>query len=282
MIFEHEGHAIDYELRGDGPTVLLLHGLTVDRGVMIEAFEPLLAEAGVRRLYLDLPGHGASRGDPAHASADGLVAALAALARSVLRPSDRAGEVEAPLVIGYSYGGYLAQGLLRALGGARGLLLVCPVVEPDFARRRQPPRRVAARATELAFSDDARERAAFEEVAVQQTLAVLERFRRVVHPANIAVDPSVVSAVRAHYVLSRPLGDALTSLDAPATIVCGRDDHWAGWQDACDLVAVLRHPHFVVLPDCGHLLPFEAPAAFAQAVRDWLARCLPTTAATCP
>ena len=58
MIFEHEGLTIDYELRGEGPTCVLVHGLTVDRRVMIEAFEPLLSKAGVRRLYLDLPGHG--------------------------------------------------------------------------------------------------------------------------------------------------------------------------------------------------------------------------------
>ena len=31
MIFSHDGHSIDYELLGTGPTIVLLHGLTVDR-----------------------------------------------------------------------------------------------------------------------------------------------------------------------------------------------------------------------------------------------------------
>jgi len=264
---------MEYELRGDGPTVVLLHGLTVDRRVMVEAFDPLLADAGLRRLYVDLPGHGASKGDPARASADAFVEELVALVRAEL-PAARDGELQAPLVVGYSYGGYLAQGLVRDLGGASALLLVCPIVEPDFARRVVPARRVAARDPELPFSADARERDAFEEVAVQMTRPVLERFQRAVHPANIAADPALVAAMRARYALSRPLGDALARLEAPATIVCGHDDHWAGWQDAARLVALLRHPHFVVLPDCGHLLPLEQPAAFAQAVRDWLARSL--------
>lgn len=262
---------MDFETRGDGPTAVLVHGLTVDRRVMIECFDELLAEAGVRRLYVDLPGHGASPGDAATASADAFVDELAALVRAQL-PVPRAGELEAPIVIGYSYGGYLAQGLVRALGGARGLLLVCPIVEPDFARRAQPPRRVALHAPELPFSTDPREREAFEEVAVQMTRPVLERFVRAVHPANLAADAAVVAAVRARYASSRPLGDALARLDVPSAIVCGRDDHWAGWRDAATLVAQLRHPHFVVLPDCGHLLPFEQPALFAQAVRDFLAR----------
>ena len=274
MILEHGGHAIDYELRGEGPTVALVHGLTVDRRVMLEAFEPVLATAGVRRLYLDLPGHGASRGDPEGASADALVAALAALVRRELPRAGSDAELEAPLVIGYSYGGYLAQGLVRELGGARGLMLVCPIVEPDFARRRQPPRRVAMREHELPYGDDPREREAFEEVAVQLTRAVLARFQHAVHPANIAADPAVVAALRARYVLSRPFVDFFARLGAPTTILCGRDDHWAGWQDAATLVQQLPHPHLVVLPDCGHLLPFEQPAAFAATVRDWLARCL--------
>ena len=264
---------MEHETRGEGPTAVLVHGLTVDRRVMIEAFDDLLADAGLRRLYVDLPGHGASKGDAAHASADDFVDELAKLVRAELKPAS-AGDLEAPIVVGYSYGGYLAQALVRELGGARGLLLVCPVVEPDFARRTQPARRIAAHDPELVYSADPREREAFAEVAVQMTRPVLERFQRAVHPANVAADAAVVTAVRARYALSRPIGDALARLDAPSTIVCGRDDHWAGWQDAVPLVAQLKRPHFVVLPDCGHLLPFEQPLAFAQAVRDFLARTL--------
>jgi len=266
---------MEHELRGEGPTAVLVHGLTGDRRVMIDAFDEQLAAAGLRRLYVDLPGHGASKGDPAQASADAFVDELAALVRATLRPAPtRPGELEAPFVVGYSYGGYLAQGLVRALGGARGLLLVCPVVEPDFARRTQPPRRVAAHDPELPFSADPREREAFSEVAVQMTRPVLDRFQRAVHPGNIAADVAVVTAVRARYALSRPIGDALARLDVPSAVVCGRDDHWAGWQDAVPLVAQLRHPEFVVLPDCGHLLPFEQPHALARVVRDLLARAL--------
>ena len=267
--------SIEHELRGEGPTAVFVHGLTVDRRVMIDAFDELFADAGVRRLYVDLPGHGASKGEPARASADAFVEELAALVRATLAPAPgRPGELEAPLVVGYSYGGYLATALVRELGGARGLLLVCPVVEPDFARRTQPARRVAVHEPELRYSADPREREAFVEVAVQMTAPVLERFQRVVHPANVAADPAMVTAMRARYALSRPLGDALLRLDAPSTVVCGRDDHWAGWQDAVPLVAQLKRPHFIVLPDCGHLLPFEQPLAFAQAVRDFLARAL--------
>jgi pimeloyl-ACP methyl ester carboxylesterase len=273
MIFQHDGHAIDYELRGEGPTIVLVHGLTVDRRVMIEAFEPVLADAGLKRLYLDLPGHGASRGDPLRASADGFIASLAALCKQVLGSDDGDGKaIDAPLLAGYSYGGYLALGLLRELGGARGLFLACPVVEPDFARRRQAARRIARHDVKLAFGDDPREQEAFAEVAVQMTKDVLERFQRAVHPANIAADQAVAAAVRARYVSSRPFLDTFTRYRGPVSIVCGRDDHWAGWQDAAELAARFPRAAFTVVPDCGHLLPLEDPALFARAVGDWLAR----------
>ncbi|HWE31710.1 MAG TPA: alpha/beta hydrolase [Polyangia bacterium] len=275
--FTHGGLVADYEARGDAtaPTAILLHGLTVDRRILVHAFDEPLAQAGVRRLYVDLPGHGAAAGlasDASAASADALAALVAALARRELALPD-SDALAAPLVIGYSYGGYLATALVRDLGGARGLFLCCPIVEPDFARRRQPHKRVAARDDDLAFSDDARERAAFDEVAVQQTRPLLAAFQTLVHPANIAVDAAVVAQVRARYALSRPLGDALTRLDAPATIVCGRDDHWAGWQDATTLVRQLPRVAFNVLPDCGHLLPIEQPDALHALTLEWLRRC---------
>jgi pimeloyl-ACP methyl ester carboxylesterase len=56
------------------------------------------------------------------------------------------------------------------------------------------------------------------------------------------------------------------------SIVAGRDDHWAGWQDASDLAARFPHAAFTVVPDCGHLLPLEDPAAVAYALGSWLSR----------
>jgi pimeloyl-ACP methyl ester carboxylesterase len=261
--FDVDGHALDYEVRGGGRAIVLVHGLTTDRRILVEACEPVLAAAGLRRIYLDLPGHGASQGAPARASADDLVAALAVFVREV--------GGERPLLLGYSYGGYLAQGLLREVD-AGGLCLVCPVVEADFGKRTTPPRRVIARDEALPFSDDEREQAAFLEVAVQATRPVLERFQRVVHPANIAVDPEFVAAVRHRYAMARPYMQALQAFDRPVAIACGRHDHWVGFEDAVRLARALPRAGLSVVADCGQLLPLEAPAAFHALLADWLAR----------
>jgi pimeloyl-ACP methyl ester carboxylesterase len=264
MRFQIDGHEIDYEIRGEGRPIVLVHGLTVDRRVLIEACDAQLAAAHLKRVYIDLPGHGASTGNRERASADSLVTALAHLTR------EAAGEQ--PLVFGYSYGGYLAQGLVREFPEAGGLFLVCPVVEPDFAKRNVPPRRVAIEEPDLAFSGDERERDAFDEIAVRRTRDVLTAFQRVVHPANIGADLEFVAATRGRYIMSRPYMQALADLDRPAGIICGRDDHWAGFEDAARLVRVLKRCDFTVVAEVGHLLPLEAPERLQSALAVWLAR----------
>jgi pimeloyl-ACP methyl ester carboxylesterase len=262
--FPVDGHELEWEMRGEGRPVALLHGLAISRQVMIDFCEPVLEHHALRRIYIDLPGHGGSEGNPAKMSADDLVDAMAAVLGEL-----SAGEV--PALLGYSYGGYLAQGLMRVLEPA-GLFLACPTVEPDFGRRTVPSRRVAARDESLAFSDDPREKDAFEEVAVLQTAPMLERFQRVVHPANIAANQHAMALTRGRYTMSRPYAQALAAYEGPVSIVCGRDDHWVGWEDALRLARLMRRSCYSVLPDCGHLLPMEQPARFAALLADWVSR----------
>lgn len=268
MRFTVFGQEIDYEVRGPegARPLLLVHGLTTDRRILIEACEPALAEQPLRRVYVDLPGHGTSRGAVDAGSADHLVAALVGLLGEVGEPG------VPPLLFGYAYGGYLCQGVARDVHSG-GLFLACPVVEPDFGRRRLPPKRVVAKDDDLPFSSDERERPAFVEVAVRQTRPALEVFQRVVHPANIAANLEFVEAVRARYTMARPYVQALQQYTAPVTIVCGHDDHWVGFEDAVLLARVMPDVALHVLAGCGQLLPLEAGAAFRALLTEWLARC---------
>jgi pimeloyl-ACP methyl ester carboxylesterase len=145
-------HEIEVEVVGEGRPILFVHGLAADRRLMAAAFEPL--PDGWRRIYIDLPGHGGSRGDPVHASADELVDVIWTVTREL-----------------------------------------CGDTAP-----------------------------------------------------------------------------ALQSFARPVGIVCGRDDHWVGFEDALRLARACREAHYAVLPRCGHLLPFEQPAAFRQHFDAWLVR----------
>src|SRR5688572_23946568 len=110
---------MDFEARGEGAPILFLHGLTFDRRLLVEASEPLFETLRARRLYVDLPGHGATPADARLASAEALCEGLAQLI-------DGACGGKAPIVVGHSYGGYLGLGLAAARR-LKALALVTPV-----------------------------------------------------------------------------------------------------------------------------------------------------------
>src|SRR5262249_43778275 len=143
-----------HEIRGDGRTLVFVHGLTLDRRVLVEAFEPAFAECtGFRRIYLDLPGHGESPAGSTAPSAEGLLEALQEPLTAVAGPQ--------PLLVAHAYGAYLAQGLLALGGDVGGLFLVAPVVEPDLGARRMQPQRYALVEDGLDYASD-EESSAFE------------------------------------------------------------------------------------------------------------------------
>ncbi|HKA91670.1 MAG TPA: alpha/beta hydrolase [Haliangiales bacterium] len=263
MLFAAHGLSMDYEIRGDGRPLLLVHGLAGDRAMLAEACEPAFAEApGWRRIYLDLPGHGRSPKGAGPGSADALLAVLAAFARE---------HAPGAALVGHAYGGYLALGLLRELSAVAGAFLVCPVVEPDLPLRRLPPQRVVATEPDLAFADDG-ERDMFYGAAVVQTKAALAVYRRVVHPAYLAADRGFVQSVRARYGFSGPWAAAAAGFDRPLVVACGRDDFWSGYEDATRILRLCARAELAVLPECGPLLPLEQPARFRGLLRGFLDR----------
>ncbi|HEX8008402.1 MAG TPA: alpha/beta hydrolase [Trebonia sp.] len=104
--------------RGEGMPVVVLPSFSLDGNAMAEVFEPAFeAIPGWSRLYVDLPGTGAS--PPGEPRSDAVLNEVAETLGSVLG-SQRC------VVAGWSYGGYLAAGLARRVPRqVGGLLLVC-------------------------------------------------------------------------------------------------------------------------------------------------------------
>ena len=119
-------HHVSY---GDGVPVLALHGWTPDHRLMTGCLEPIFAELpGYRRLYPDLPGMGESPAGDIDSS-DGILAAVRAFI-------DEQIGTEPFIVIGESYGGYLARGLVAERPEQiLGLGLVCPVGKQVHSER---------------------------------------------------------------------------------------------------------------------------------------------------
>ncbi len=123
-----DGVQIAYESVGEGPPILLIHGFASDRVQNWRApgWYDTLTGAGLRVVAMDCRGHGESDKptDPAMYGHD-------VMARDAVAVMDAAG-LTAPVVMGYSMGGYLGTQLLMRHGARVSRLVIGGVGETYF------------------------------------------------------------------------------------------------------------------------------------------------------
>ena len=243
---------------GQGPTVLMLHGI----GGGHLAFAPqveTLAGSGYRAVAWDMPGYGRSAPIEPY-TFKGLAQACVDLIESL--------RVAAANLVGHSMGGMVALEMAaRHPGRVAGLVLACctpafgaqgAALQQDFLARRLGP---------------LDEGASMRELAIQAIAAMVGPGAdpRVVHDAVDLMGDIPPATYRAAVaaLLHFDQRAALARLAMPALVVAGR-------HDAVSRPLVLRRmaermaaARYVEL-DAGHFAPFEAPAAFAREVQAFL------------
>ncbi len=264
---------IDYEERGEGRPIVLLHGWSMDRRLEIDAYEPIFAaRGGWRRIYPDLPGMGQSIAKRIDNQDDMLAALLAFI--------DRVLPGEHFVLSGTSGGGYLARAIAaRRRAQVSGLLLRVPAIIADTAKRTLPTFRPLVANEALLASLDAQEREALGELLVQAPGWLEARRRQVrelVQPA-IAANAPFVAEMRAdpsRYSLSFDLAAAEQGFDKPTLIVAARQDTVTGYRDAWDILESYPRATFAVVDRATHGWPLESSRLLEALVDDWLARIL--------
>jgi pimeloyl-ACP methyl ester carboxylesterase len=270
---------IAYWEAGEGLPFLALHGYTLDHRMTAGAFEPLFAaprHAGrFRRIYPDLPFMGESE-DLAEASgSDAILEALLGFVAE-LAPSGPL------LVAGQSYGGYLARGLARELGGRiAGIFLLCPMVVAAAADRNRPPARVLFEEAGWDREASEDERAEFGDCAVIKSKAAFERFRAELLPGIALARRERLERLQAgRYAFSfdsmgRGGGPFDALFERPASFFLGRQDSSVGWRDALRLAERYPRASYHVVDGAGHNAQIEAPRLFEAAFAAWLEDCSP-------
>ncbi len=176
------------------------------------------------------------------------------------------------LLVGESYGGYLARALVqRRRDQVLGLALICPMVVAEASGRALPPRTVRRPDPELIAALDPAEASEFTDVAVIESADTLASFRADVAPGLAAGAAATIARIRSAYALDEPI-ERDEPFAAPTLIVAGRQDWIVGYLDQWDLVEHYPAASFAVLDVAGHNLQFERPRLFGALVRDWLDR----------
>lgn len=254
---ESAGKRIGFERRGDGPPLVLLHGLPGDSRIWRGQLEELADEFTV--VAWDAPGCGQSSDLDApvdlHHVAQFLVGFLEMLG------------VERPHVLGMSWGSGVALELYRIAPTApRSLVLASGYagwagsLPADAVAQRLDAYRTASRAPQEAsrswgptfFSDSA------SADLVEELLAIVSDFH-----------PEALSAY-AHSFAETDLRGVLPTITVPTLVLAGDADTRSPVGVAEALHAAIPGSRLVLLPGVGHVSNMEAPELFNAEVRRFL------------
>lgn len=261
------GVGMYYEEVGSGVPVLAVHGWAPDHRLMSGCLEPIFAtRAGYRRLYPDLPAMGRSPVGTV-ASSDDLLGALLAFI-------DEHIGAEPFVLVGESYGGYLARAIVRRRPEqVRGMALICPVGEPRHELRTLPQHAVLRRDPGALDGLPADQLDSFTGLAVVHTREVVERFFAEVQPGLGAADFDAMAAIQQRWLLAEdPDADCWPPYLGPSLFLLGRQDVAVGFHDQLRLLPQYPRASVAVLDVAGHNLQIEQPALFAAMMNEWLDR----------
>ena len=257
------GVPVHYAEYGSGMPVLALHGAGVDHREIAGALEPVFGTVpGYRRLYPDLPGMGRTPAAGTISSNDDVVDLLLGLIDGTIGD-------EPFLVIGHSYGGYLARAIAdRRPHQAVGLALICPV---GAHTHDVPEHEVLVSSADPAGELDPDSEATYRSYFVVQTPDTLRRFREHVAPSASLVDEPGLTRIFSNWAL-RDRPETVKAYPHPVLILAGRQDATAGHTGPLQLTGHYPRATFAVLDRAGHALMHEQPALVQALVAEWLTR----------
>jgi len=262
--------------RGQGPALLLVHGLAAQLGHYTYAIVDQLAKR-YRVVAVDRPGSGYSVRAPGtsatfSAQADALAALIDAL------------QLGRPVVAGHSLGGAVALTLAqRHPERVGGLALIAPLTHPF--------RRVPAAFRALAIAKPAVRNLLAWTIAVPLGLAIREKLLKLVFDPEavpndyatrgrglVALRPSHLIAAAADFAAIRESMPAMLkgygSLKLPVSILFGLDDRVLDPRAQGQALAQEIGGAQLTLVKGGHMLPITAPEQTAQFIGDAAARSL--------
>lgn len=257
------GVAMRYHEHGSGMPVVILHGAGVDHREMAAALEPIFARRpDYRRIYVDLPGMGETPAPDTVTSNDDVLDLVIGLTGDVIGDDEF-------LIVGHSYGGYLARAVANLCERrVAGLALLCPAA----GRTGEVPEHVVLHASpglEVRFGPE--DEGVYRGYFVVQSPETMRRFQEAVVPARALIDRAALERVFGRWRLSDTPEDG-PAFHRPTLILTGRQDSSVGYADAWRLVDRYPRATFAVLDRAGHALLHEQGSLLGALIEEWLDR----------
>ena len=256
--------SVHYRIFGHGKPLITVSGAPGDHRIILSWLEPLFdARPGWQRFYFDLPGTGLSRGETQIGSSDEMLDVVCDFIDAMIPGRSFT-------LLGLSYGGYLARGVVyRKPTLVDGLCLLVPWLSDHAGQTLPAPATFIADPALLAqLPADEAER--FAGLTVLQTPEIFAWYRDVVVPARQGADWTVLDRVVANYQFSIDL--EAQRFEKPVLLLSGRQDTHVGYQDSWRVLECYPRATFAVLDRAGHALGVEQAQLFRALVNEWLDR----------
>ena len=255
-----------YEEIGSGRALVALHGAPLDHRHILNDLEPLFVNrAGWRRIYPDLPGMGKTRAADWITHQDHML-------DIILEFIDTIAPEERFVIVGTSYGGYLARGVVYRKGAQiDGMFINVPVIEADESKAELPQPKVVKEDAEFlaALGPDEQN---MRDFIVAQSPELLQEFRQWFSPAGALADHAFLERLEKNNSFNFNVDLLSEPFLAPSLILTGRHDNWCGYRDAYKLLDNYPRATYVVLDRAGHALAIEQKALFRALAGEWLDR----------
>jgi pimeloyl-ACP methyl ester carboxylesterase len=252
------GRRLAYREAGQGPVLLLLHGISSGSGSWVQQLESLSAQ--YRVIAWDAPGYGGSDAlETATPTALDYAEALLGLVVAL--------DLQRPLLVGHSLGA-LQAAAFASVHGERlaGLVLADPAQgygQADAQTQQEIFRKRPAMLEALGPEGLALERAPAllsPTASADKVALVADGMRRLQLPGF-----SAASWLLSHDDIWR----YLPGYQRPLLVICGDEDSITPPAQAETLAAGCNKAGYVALPQAGHASYIDAPEAFAAAITDY-------------
>lgn len=254
--------SVYYETVGEGRPIVIFHGGSIDHRYMLSEMEPIFKQRdGWWRIYPDLPGHGQTPGPDWVTHQDQVLDIMLNFIDQVIPGQDFT-------TAGFSYGGYLAHGVVyHRLKQVNGAMLLTPGFSDEtqvqhVVLKKDPT--MSARLTEGFLRD------VWENYVVVESHDMLEKFRRDIEPAVQLRD--VEFRERIPDKLSMDVYQFPEPFDKPTLLLMGRQDAIVGYENTWKVLENYPRATFAILDRAGHHLIVEQRDLFNALVSEWLDR----------
>lgn len=263
QLIKINGIKLNYEILGEGDTILFLHGFGLHLESLKYASEPLFKNKNYKRVYLDLPGMGKSSYSDEIKNSTDILTIVNKFIKAIIK--------EDPFsIVGHSYGGYLARGVLHTLPNqVKGMALICPVIVPNYMDRNLPEHKVT-------FMDETYLSTLDEETVedlgflVRKDKTTIERTIKEIFEPMADNEEFLIRIKDNGYGFDYDIDKAIDNYSNPILFLLGKHDSVTGYEDAFRILKHYPNSSFVVLDNAGHNLHIEQAELFDQHIKFWL------------